>query len=48
MGIYVPNKYWKFRLKFPIRLGENQISVVVRFLAAPCISPANANAGPDP
>ena len=36
MGIYVPNKCWKFRLKFPIRLGENQIFVVVRFLAAPC------------
>ena len=31
MGIYVPNKCWKFRLKFPIRLGENQIFVVVRF-----------------
>jgi len=37
MGIYVANKSWKFRLKFPIRLRENQIFVVVRFLAAPCI-----------
>ena len=36
MGIYVPNKCWKFRLKFLIRLGENQIFVVVRFFAAPC------------
>jgi len=31
MGIYVPNKCWKFRLKFPIRLRENQIFVVVCF-----------------
>ena len=33
MGIYVPDKCWKFRLKFPIRLGENQIFVVVRFFS---------------
>jgi len=33
MGIYVPNKCWKFRLKFHIRLGENQIFVVVRFFS---------------
>ena len=33
MGIYVQNKRWKFRIKFPIRLGENQIFVVVRFFS---------------
>jgi len=37
MGIYVLNKCWKFRLKFPIRLRENLIFAVVHFLAAPCI-----------
>ena len=35
MGIYVPNKFWKFHLKFPIRLRENQIFVVVRFWPHP-------------
>ena len=40
-----------FRLKFPIRLGENQFFVVVRFLAAPCsvfggtLNPTQSEAG---
>jgi len=37
MGIYVPNKCWKFRLKYPIRLGENQISVLSSLPGSPMI-----------
>ena len=37
MGMYVRNKCLKFCLKFPIRLRENQIFVVVRFWPHPVV-----------